>query len=175
MKNKNYIFYDENYLAPGYLIVNVEESKVKRFLKIYNESTYGTPLFGIRAYLIDSHDDLDKEYNAIEFSFKEDDELYNCFSGLCDNLKGEKVFSTNVSHHGKNHFKLENENGIIKMIVEKDVLGGTQHPTSYIDISIGDEYSCKFYNEILKFYLTLTKMETHELSSYDVEKMLLMK
>lgn len=177
MKSKNYIFYDGNYLAPGYLIANVQDGKIKKLLKIYNESDIGRPLFGIRAYSTDTNESLDNDYSSISFSFTDLDntELYQCLDNLCTSLNGKTIFSIDPLRQGKNNLNLEKNSGLIKVILRKDTFNGTQHPTNYIDILLGDDYTCEAYSEFLKFYLELSKIETREFSSFEFEKMLLMK
>lgn len=176
---KNYIFYDEYYLAPGYLIVNIKNRKVNKFIKIYNTNKNGFPVFALRAYCIELKDNPNEEFNSVEFEFRdiEDDEngLYTCFTNLFNNWKGKRIFSIDTLRHGKNNFRLDWNTKDTKITISKDNYAGTQHPTDYIDILLGDEYSCENYDAIFSFYQELSKKCIKKLSSDKVKKMLLAK
>ena len=160
-EEKNYVFYDESYLGPGYLIVNVKDGKMNKFLKIYETNSDGFPSFGIRAYSVDARENSNDVFSSIEFTFRDiedyDNDLYRCFTHLNNDLSGKRVFSVDPVREGKNNFKLDSNPRVTKITLLKDTYDGDQHPTDYIDILIGDQYTCKHYEEILKFYTSLSE------------------
>ena len=68
------------------------------------------------------------------------------FLELAKNING-KIYSIDEHYEGKNNiwFSLE-DNGVVRMIVSRDIWRGKQHPTDFIDINIGDNYA---YSEII--------------------------
>ena len=178
-EEKNYIFYDESYIAPGLLIINTRDKKMDKFLKIYRLNEYGLPVLGIRAYSVDAKEDPDEEFGSIEFSFRDiednDNELYKCFLELCNSLDGKQIFSINYDGQGDNNIKLSSNSRVVKMIVNKDTYHGTQHPTDYTDILIGDEYTCNCYEEVLNFYQRLSNVCGNKTSSRDIKRLLIKK
>ena len=47
---KNYLVYDNDMLIPGYVIINVIDGELKRFLKIYQINNEETSCLAIKAY-----------------------------------------------------------------------------------------------------------------------------
>ncbi len=178
-EEKNYIFYDESYLAPGYLIVNIKDGKMSKFLKVYNASENGFSLLGIRAYSADAQENPNEEFSSIDFSFRdlEDDEngLFKLFSTLCSDLSGERIFAIDPFAQGKNNLKVDSNLKVAKITLNKDTYHGIQHPCDYIDILMGDEYTCDDYDSIIKFWQGLSKICTKKISSDEVKKLILTK
>ena len=178
-EEKNYIFYDESYLGPGYLIVNIKDGKMSKFLKVYNASENESPLFGIRAYSTDAKEDPNEEFSSIDFSFRdiEDDRngLFKLFIDLISNLSENRIFTIDSFSQGKNNIELDYNPKIAKITLNKDTYHGTQHPCNYIDVLIGDEYTCNDYDAIIKFWQRLSEINPKELSSDEVNKLILTK
>ena len=159
--DKNYVFYDDTYLGPGYLIVNIKNRRVNKFLKIYSTNDNGFPLFAIRAYSSEITENFDEEFSSIDFIFENLEEnktsLYDIFAKLAHNLAGKSIFSIDPLSQGKNNLKLYTNTEITKITLSKDNYNGLQHPTNFIDIIIGDELSCNNYYEVLDFYNEISK------------------
>ena len=176
-EEKNYLFYDESYLAPGYLIVNIKNGKMNKFLKICNVSENGFPLFDIRAYSSKIKEDSNEEFCKIAFTFRdlEDDEngLYKCFTNLHYSLLGKGIFSLAPSSEGNSNFKLDSNLRVTTMTISKDIFKGNQHPTDYIDILVGDETTCDNYQALLKFYQDLSAVCVNKLSHEETKKLIL--
>lgn len=169
-KNDSYLFYDEMYMGPGYFVSNIRNGKIVNFFKIYITDNYGFPSFSIRASSVNSKKDSDEqEFNDIVLNFKEEfnSELYKVIDKLYNNLSG-KINSISKSHHGRNHFYLEKNDDGINMIFNKDVYKGTQHPTRFVDINIGDNYTCDNYEAILSFYKDLSSICTTTFKEEDL-------
>ena len=175
----NYLYYDNSYLSPGFLIVNVEDGKMKKYMKIYNARDNGMPLYGIRAYSLDAKEDPNESFSKIDFTFRDFEDyengLYDCFTSLCNSLSGNTVFSTDSMSHGKNHFKLNSNSRVTTISIFKDTYHGLQHPTDYIDILLGDEYSCNCFLEINAFYQKLSRICRDDISSEKTRVLLLSK
>lgn len=178
-EERNHIFYDDSFIAPGYLIVNVKYGKVNKFLKFYNASQDGFPLLGVRAYSIDATENPNEDFSSIDFSFRdiEDDEngLYNLFYELCNNLSGERIFAIDSFAQGRNNLKLDSNTKVTIITLYKDTYHGMQHPCDFIDILMGDEYTCDDFDSIFKFWSGLSKICTKKISSDEVKKMILTK
>ncbi len=178
-EEKNYVFYDETYIAPGYLIVNVKNGKMDKFLKFYNASQDGFPLLGVRAYSTSAKEDPEEDFSSIDFSFRdlEDNEngLFKLFSGLCNDLSGERIFAIDSFAQGKNNLKLDSNLRVTRITLYKDTYHGTQQPCDYIDILMGDEYTCDDYDSIIKFWQGLSKISVKKISSEEVKKLILTK
>lgn len=176
-EEKNYVFYDESYIAPGYLIVNIKDGKMDKFLKFYNASQDGLPLLGVRAYSTSAKEDLDEDFSSIDFSFRdlEDDEngLFRLFSRLCDDLSGKRIFTIDSCAQGKNNLKLDSNTRVTKLTLYKDTYHGTQHPCDFIDILMGNEYTCDAYDATIKFWQELSKICIKKISSDEVKKLIL--
>lgn len=176
--DKNYVFYDDTYLGPGYLIVNIKNRRVNKFLKIYSTNDNGFPLFAIRAYSLEIKENFDEEFSSIDFIFEnlEDDEtgLYDIFAKLEHNLAGKSIFSIDPLNQGKNNLKLYTNTEITKITLSKDNYNGHQHPIDYIDILIGDEFSCINYYAVLDFYNETSKICMNKFSLDEVKKLVLL-
>ena len=103
---KNYVLYDDTYLGPGIFIINKENNKIVKFLKIYIMSNYGFPNYGLRVFSINNNDNLKQEYSVINFNFTKTDDiknnLYKIFYNLCIDLNGEKIETIDRFKQGQN-------------------------------------------------------------------------
>lgn len=176
-EEKNYIFYDEQYLGPGYFIINVSGENIIKFFKIYIMNNYGFSNYAIRAFSINSKDKPEQEFNNISFSFRdiEDDDngLFKIFTDLFYQTSGEKVFSIDKKIQGKNNFHLMENGNVTTINFSKDVWHGRQHPTDFIDINVGDNYTCQNYKAINDFYNSLSRLPINNLDEQNIKKLLL--
>jgi len=176
---KNYLLYDESYLGPGYFIINEINNKIRKFMKIYTINNDGFPHYCLRSFGLESRDDPDSDYTNTEFVFRSmedfDNGLYNAFLELAKSINGN-IFTTDEHYEGKNNISfLLGDKDIIRMIVSKDIWRGKQHPTDFIDINIGDNYTCINYEAINKFYNSLSELFCNKTKSDDIKKILELK
>lgn len=176
---KNYILYDENYLGEGYFIINEVDDKIIKFIKIYTINNNGFPNYSLRAFGVDSKDNPNSNYTNIEFTFRKaedfDNGLYNMFLEFAKNVKGQ-ITTLDEHYEGKNNIFLSiGDKGIIRLIVSKDIWRGKQHPTDYIDINVGDNYTCVNYNAINKFYNMLSELSCNKAKENDIKRILELK
>ena len=173
---KNYVLYDDTYLGPGIFIINKENNKIVKFLKIYIMSNYGFPNYGLRAFSIYNNDNLKQEYSVINFNFTKTDDiknnLYKIFYNLCIDLNGEKIETIDRFNQGQNYFSLKEENGMITLSIFKDVYG-VKHTTDFIDINLGDEMTCENYLAIATLYNKLLNINMKDASNTEIKKLLL--
>lgn len=175
-EEKNYVFYDEHYLGPGYLIVNVKNGSISKFFKIYDASSNGVPNIGIRAYSKDSTENPEEKFSSIDFSFRDiedcDNGLFKLFSSLCYEVTSDRLFTVDSQVQGYNHLKIDSNLKVVNVTLCKDTFNGTQHPCDYIDVLLGDAYTCEDFEAINKLYCGLSEICMRSLSSNDVKKML---
>lgn len=176
---KNYILYDENYLGEGYFIINEVNGKIIKFMKIYTINNNGLPHYCLRSFGLESRDNPDSDYTNTEFVFRSmedfDNGLYNVFLELARNINGN-ITTIDEHYEGKNNISfLLGDKEIIRMIVSKDIWRGKQHPTDFIDINIGDNYTCRNYEAINKFYNSLSELCHNKTESNDIKRILKLK
>ena len=162
--DKKVLYYDDNYLGPGIMLVNVDKNDDFQFIKLYQVNYDGIPFFSLRAFSTNMLDNPDNQYNTIEFQFgnnspyhDKENGLNKAFAKFYMESAGAKIKTIDSANQGTNHFKVENKNGIIKLIVNQDVYHGN-HPSNYIDILIGDNYSCENYQAIFDLYQSLSDL-----------------
>jgi len=174
---KNYMFYDDSYFVPGYLIVTKKNDEIIKFLKIYVINSNGFPTYGVRAFSIYGRDNPDCEFNSIEFIFsdKEDNKngLFDIFTNFCKNIDG-KIETSDTFCHGRNNICLSTNGEVTKFIISKDIYG-VKNSTDFIDVNIGDNYTCKNYDAIVNFYKDLSLLCLDKIIDDDVKKILKLK
>ena len=173
---KNYVLYDDKYLGEGYFIINEINNKIRSFMKIYTINNDGFPHYCLRAFGIESRDNPNSDYTNTEFVFRStedfDNSLYKVFLEFAKNVNGN-IVTTDEYLEGKNNISfILNYKGIIRMVVSKDIWRGKQHPTDFIDINIGDNYSCVNYESINKFYNMLSEVCFDKSKDSDIKKIL---
>jgi len=170
---RNYLLYDNSYLGEGYFIINEIEGKIVKFLKIYITNSNGFPDYNLRFFSVDGRDNPDCEFNSIEYVFRnmEDDELYNVFLKLSKDVDN-KLETIDETIQGRNNVLLSSGSGIVKLVASKDVYRGKQHPSDFIDINLGDNYTCKNYVAVNLFYNSLAKLCTKTAKEHDIKKLI---
>ena len=175
-EEKNYVFFDDKYLGPGYLIVKIKNDIVQKFIKLWISSTDGFPNFSLRVYEKDKKDNPDDDFNTVEFDFRdlEDDEngLFQAFTNFYHDLSGTSIYSLDMVNHARNNFSMISNLKVTKLIANKDIYYGEQHPTDFIDIAIGDDCTCPKYYAFLKLYQKLSKLDIKSTSNEDIQKLL---
>lgn len=176
---KNYVLYDESYLGKGYFIINEVNNKIKKFIKIYTINNDGLPHYCLRSFGLESRDNPDSDYTNTEFVFRSmedfDNGLYKVFLELVKNINGN-ITTIDEYQEGKNNISfLLGDKDIIRMVVSKDIWRGKQHPTDFIDINIGDNYTCVNYEAVNKFYNMLSEITHNNTKTNDIKRILELK
>lgn len=157
---KNFILYDESYLGEGCFIIHTKNCKIDKFLKIYITNYFGYPHYGIRAFSINGKDKPEEEFNNIEFIFRSsedfDNGLFETFSTFSRQVPKE-IYTIDKIQQGRNNITISSNKEIVKFTISKDTYNGKQHSSDFIDINLGDNYSCKNYESINNLYNTLIK------------------
>ena len=170
--NKNYVFYDESYLAPGYFIINKNDrGEVEKFIKIYSKSENGFPEFAIRGYKKGLDEDCKPGIMVLEFRDKEEDAtfLYELLTDLCYEIDDKKIYSVDRALHNDNNMYLTNDGRVTRIIMIKDFLT----PSDYFDLIIGDDYTCENFDAFLKLYNKLNLCVTKKISDEEIRKLIL--
>lgn len=176
---KNYILYDDKYLGEGYFIINEVDDKIVKFIKIYIINNDGFSHYALRAFGVNGKDNPDNNYTNIEFAFRSteyfDNGLYNIFLELAKSVRSN-ITSIDEHYEGKNNisFSLEDKD-IVRVIASKDIYRGKQHPTDYIDINVGNNYTCTNYEVINKFYNMLSELYCNKSKNSDIKRILELK
>lgn len=168
------IFYDEQYLGPGYFLLYMNNGEIERFLKFYFCNEIGFPTFALRAYEKGSVDRPDQGFRSICFPFDLEEPLYKLVKPLQEKLMGKWIVSTDPMNQGQNNLQFIEKGEKIVLVASKDIYG-VKEATNFIDILIGDSYSCKYYQEFLKFYGQLEKISPNKISEEKLQKILTMK
>jgi len=176
---KNYVLYDDKYLGEGYFIINEVDDKIVKFIKIYTINNDGFSNYCLRAFDVNAKDNSDSDHTNIEFTFRStedyDNVLYNIFLELARNVNGN-ITTIDERYEGKNNISFSlSDKGIIRMYVAKDIWNGRQHPTDFVDINVGDNYTCVNYETINKFYNMLSELSCNKTKSNDIKKILELK
>ena len=151
-------FYDDTYLAPGTFIIVGEDGKINKFLKIYCCGELGFPKFFVRAYEKNKKDKYHQDFNSIEFIINKDNELFPVFYFLAESLNGDRLYSVDETCEGKNNMAIRIFDDSLIVSINKDVYG-VKNSSDYIDISLGDNDSCKHYEALWAFFNRLGNLQ----------------
>ena len=168
---ENIILYDEEYLGKGYLIVSKLDNKIIKFLKICKFEENEFPQYFIRAYEKDRVDNPNEEFRDIIISTLDDDPLYDVIRNFTININREKINTIDVFNQGKNYMEADYSLFDASLTLYKDVYG-VKHATDFIDITIGDNYTCNYYQAITTFYNDLSKISKGKTKEEDIKKLL---
>ena len=167
----NFVMYDDQYFGPGYIIISKLNNEIVKFIKI---SLYGQMGFGnlvIRGYEKNKEDNPDNVFTEINFKVQENEPLYKTLVDLALKLNGISIYSSDPSVEGKNHLQVTIDNTGAKLSLRKDIYG-IKTGTKYINIFLGDNYSCPQYFEMLSFYNALSMESKGILPEEDVIKLI---
>lgn len=178
-EEKNFLLCDESYLGGGYIITHTRDGHIDKFLKLYIMNDNGFPHYGLRVFSVDGRDNPEDEFNNIEFTFRSmedyDNGLYEVFSTLAKKYNKE-ILTIDEIQQGRNNISIQfGDKGIIKLIISKDIYRGKQHSTDFIDINLGDNYSCSNYDVINTLYNELAKLLPRTATSEDVKSLIKLK
>lgn len=168
-----FVLYDDQYFGPGYMIVSKLDEEIVKFMKI---STYGEGIFPniiIRAYEKDKVDNPNEFFRNIEFEVDKDSLLYGIFNKFTHSIENKKIYTSDSSNQGKNHFYVSEQGRKLSLNVVKDVYG-VKNPTNFVDIFLGDYDSCSEYLQVMEFYKNLSTISVNKVKQEDI-KMLLKK
>lgn len=175
---RNYLLYDEKYLGPGYFIINKKDDSIIKFFKLYTIDVDGFPNYYLRAFSIYGRNNPNLEFNNIEFVFRSSEDyengLFDVFMKFAKGVSG-KIETIDSYQQGRNNVLLSLNNEIIRMVVSKDVYRGKQHPTDFIDINFGDNYTCQNYASINSLYNALSMLCPKQAETKDIKKILMLK
>lgn len=176
---KNYLLYDKEYLGEGYFVINEINGKIIKFFKIYIINNNGFPHYCLRSFGLEFRDNPDSDYTNTEFVFRNyedyDNGLYNIFLEFARNINCN-ITTIDKYYEGTNNISfILNDKGIVRMVISKDIWRGKQHPTDFIDINIGDNYSCINYEIVDKIYKMLSEVSYKEAKTDDIKKILKLK
>jgi hypothetical protein len=166
---ENYVFYDDQYLGPGYIIISKLDEEIVRFMKISSYGEGGMPTFLIRGFEKDSIDKDDDILRKIYFSIQKNDPLYDLISELSRTTVSKRIYSIDSSVQGEKYFQATCNADEANLILAKDAYG-VKHATDFIDILIGDNYF-----ELMKFYKKLSELSAGETKEEDIQKILTIK
>lgn len=158
------VIYDDTYLGEGYFITYEIAGTIYKFIKIYTTGYEGFPIFHIRAYERGAKDQCDQILRDIEINVYSDKnpELYESLVKLNNRLNSKIVITIDPINQGDNHIKVRLQKDYISLIATKNVFKGNFTNADYIDIILGDNYSCEDYNAIQKFYTDLGRISEKE-------------
>lgn len=168
------IFYDQEYLGPGYFIVYSDRKNMERFLKFYLLEDENVKTFALRAYERGSIDQPHQGFRSICFPIDCEEPLYKVVKPFQEKILGKWIFSLDKFNQGQNNFQLVKKCEKLVLIVNKDVYGGKEK-TNFIDILIGDSLSCQYYPEFLNFYNQLQTISSGTMKKEKLQKILTMK
>lgn len=150
---KNYMFYDENYLGPGIFIVDMKENDINQIMKIYVDKRNGMPNYRLRAFNYGLEDEY---FNGVEFIFRkgEDDKIFDVFNMFLRNSE-RKIETRERNKKEKDYILMTSDKSKFKLIVQKmcDNL-----KENYVDINLADLYSCKHYGAVSSLYNSLVSI-----------------
>ncbi len=164
---KNYVVYDKDYLAPGYVIFRDDNNQ---FSKIYTDNTFGFNNYHLIARDI-SVDEPNQQFRKIIFQAEDGDPLYLLLQSLFDDIQEQHIPTIDKSKQGNNYFKVEKSKRGYNLIIAKDVYG-VDKATDFINICIGDNYSCRNWENINNFYNNLQKVSEPNLNDTPINKIL---
>lgn len=169
---ENIVIYDEEYFGQGYIIVTKLDDEIVKFVKISSCSENGFSFFSIRGYETKSSDSPNEEFRKINISVKQNELLYELLYNFGKKLNNQKIYSIDSNLYGKNNLSIKKGIDEVSLILEKDVYG-VKNVNDFIDILIGDNYSCENYYDVLNFYNELSKISLKSELFSDLKKLIL--
>ena len=147
-----YVLYDENYFGPGYFIVTEYNKEPVILIKMFIAGSKTFPEFKLFAYEKESNNystKLNKSINLLSFK-KNNEDLYQIVKLLSSSLPYDTVLSSK------------------DMVSDKD-------NKDFINITLGDPYTCKNYIQLSTFYNRLAKLSKGILKDEGMKKILKIK
>jgi hypothetical protein len=171
-RTNTYIVFNEDYLGPGYFLIEENSDNIVRFAKFYQMDRTGFPRYGIRAYEVGSVDQPNQDFRDIVFKINRDDNLFDLALRFASKTKKEKLVSIDSANQGSNSFSAEIVNNQqIDLIFSKDVYG-VRNATDFIDIVLGDNVTCKKYLELCSLLCDFGEQSIKPHIDINIQKML---
>jgi len=161
-------------MAPGYFIINELNGEIVKFIKIFITNNYGYPHYEVRAYEKGAVDLDNQRFREIEISVDRDEELHKIFTDFAKDLDGDDIMSMDPHYQGNNHLSMQYNGYSTTLYCFKDVYG-VKHATDFIDINLGDNYTCENWQELNNFYSDLKEHTNKKADENDIERILQMK
>lgn len=156
------VIYDDKYLGEGYFIILEENGEIQKFLKFYQSGEIGFPRFFIRGYEVGAKDREDQLYRDLEFTVSEENgDLLESIINLGCNLDGGCSYTIDPDNQGANHLSVVFGEKI-SLVLSKSVYKGHDLSSKFIDIDLGDNYSCENYSAFQKFFRDLSKIAVND-------------
>lgn len=169
---KTYVMYDDSYLCSGYFIISELDGEIVKFIKIYSSTNgYGVPHYNIRAFEKDSIDKVEYQYRDIVIKASYGDILFNIFYNFAKALKGSRIMSIDSTNEGRNNIFAKKDDKEALLTFRKDIYG-VREATSFININLGDNMTCRYYGPINEFYSNLSDVCIKKANVEDVQKIL---
>jgi len=170
-KDDIFVLYDDKYFGPGYLIVSKLGDEIIKFIKISTYGEGGFPNIVIRGYEKGKVDIPDVPFRNISIDVQKESTLYDVFYNLANSIGNKKIYSSNPTEQGTNHMYVVETSSKVSLNLVKDVYG-VKCATDFVDIFIGDYYSCEEYLHILEFYKNLSTISLGKTNEIDIKQMI---
>lgn len=167
---KTQLFYDERYLAPGFLFVTTVDDEIEKFLKISLQGEGGYPEILLRSYEKGEVDSCEESFRTINIPVSSEDPFFEAIYLLAEKTNAMPIYSIDSYEQGQNHVIFTRKPSIQ---VVKDVFG-VRNATDFIDIRLGDENSCCSYSALWEFYQNLSCLPVSVTKEEDVKKLILL-
>ena len=166
-----YTLYDEEYMGPGYFIIQEFNGEIEKFIKIFTTTNYGFSHYMARAYEKDVVDLPDQTFRKIAIIARNEEyALYEIISDLAIGIENEKMLSIDPSNQGESGMVALYNIHCASLMCFKDV----KHATDFIDVNLGDNYTCPHWLALNDFYQDLERYTTKEANEKDMERILRM-
>ncbi len=175
---ETYVLYDRDRMNPGYFIITEEEGEIVQFIRLGTLSTNCTnslPVFCMRGY---HQQKCMPEWYApskiIDFTVENGHPLYESLYNLAKFLEERPLSTMDTLDQRKDTLSASVRKDTVTITMSKSPYK-LKEATHFIDILLGDSYTCGFYNEILDFYRSLSSVSIGETSEKGIEKIISMK
>lgn len=140
-------------------------------LKYITTNWSGFPYYNVRVFERNSVDQDWQKFRDIKIKTNTDNELFPVFSNLATSLQGSHVKTIDPLNQGQNNIFATINEREATITFSKDIYG-VKHATDFIDINIGDNMLCKYYQPINAFYQGLAKLNIKQTTEEDIIKLL---
>ena len=170
-EKKTYVLYDEKYLGPGYFIINQYNEVITSYAK-FHVSNYGkSPHYYVQAY---EKDGARGEYKTINFYVDKGNELYKAIEKLHFGLRFKSIETIDSDNQKKAYFTARASAGTEDPTGYLNFYNGLEEVTDFVNINIGDNTSCKYWDQFNEFYNDLSYIAIRETNENDISKILKM-
>lgn len=167
---RTYALYDDKYVGTGFLIIHMLDDEIDKFFKISSCMQSSWPHFLIYGCGKVSDDRLHKRFKKINFTIDKDNELFNVFNNLAQNLNDKNLYSFGGVLTKKDNLQFISETNKVLINFNKDVLGVKQ-TSDYASINLVYNNDCEFYDLLSQFYNNLSRLSIDASADKDIEKL----